>query len=158
MPAPSHPPPLLGTDAEFQALRAALSAAEFTEQAVCWRMNLKQISDFPLDGKLLEGVAPTDQLGALIWFLMYGAPCDARATAHLPIAELRALGLAAELSGGRAAATAMLYPLRGLWIASDRPSTAGDSATGPFDDFVYPAIIANTLLFLDLVPFEACDA
>src|SRR5712691_3045011 len=123
MSAPQPQLPLkLGSDAEFTALRGALAAAEYTEKAVCWRMNFKHISDFPLDGKVPEGVTPTDKLGAMIWLLMYGAPLDANIAATLPIAELRELGVVTDHPGGRVISTVMLYPTCELYIASDRPN------------------------------------
>src|SRR5258706_3484222 len=127
MTAPQSELPLhLGSDEEFSALRTALAAAEFTEKAVCWRMNFKHISDFPLDGKLPEGATPTDKIGALVWLLMYGAPLDASVSDALAIAELRALGVVTDNPGGRVISTVMLYPTCGLWISSDRPNFAGD--------------------------------
>src|SRR2546430_3041730 len=159
MTAPQAELPLrLGSDAEFAALRSALSTAEFTEKAVCWRMNFKHISDFPLDGKIPDGVTPTDKLGAMIWLLMYGAPLDASAASALPIAELRKLGVVTDHPGGRIISTVMLYPTNGLFIASDRPNFAGNSYSPGFGDFVYPAIVPNTTQFLELLPFDECDA
>jgi SAM-dependent methyltransferase len=159
MSAPQPQLPLqLGSDAEFAALRTALEAAEFTEQGVCWRMNLKKVSDFPLDGKVPEGVIPKDKLGALIWLLMYGAAVDAGLAAVLPIAELRALGVVTDHNGGPVISTVMMYPARGLCISSDRPKFAGDPYSPRFADFVYPAIVPNTIQFLELLPFDACDA
>jgi len=159
MTAPQSELPLrLGSDVEFDALRQALTAAEFTEQGVCWRMNLKQISDFPLDGKVPSGVIPSDKLGALVWLLMYGAALDTKASAALPIAELRALGVVTDHTAGRVIATVMLYPVRGLWIASDRPDLAGEPGSGGFGEFVYPAIVPNTVQFVELLTFDPCDA
>ena len=155
----SAPLPLaIGSPQQFTALREAFVAAQFTEPGVCWRMNLKNISDFPLDGKLPDGVTPSDTLGALIWLLMYGATLDPSTATALPVSELRALGLVRDQPAAGLIATVMLYPLRGLWVASDRPDAAGDPESGHFGDFVYPAIVANTSQFLDLLPFDACDA
>jgi methylase of polypeptide subunit release factors len=54
--------------------------------------------------------------------------------------------------------TVALYPLRGLYIVSDRPSSIEGDERRPPDDLVYPAMIPNTQLFLDLIPPGPCDA
>jgi hypothetical protein len=149
-------PLLLGSDAEFASLRSALAAAGFTESAVCWRMNLKRISDFPSNGKPPEGVTPTDPLGALIWLVMYCAPVEASIAERLPVAELEALGIVRR-QDGRVIANVMLFPQGDLWLASDRPAAAKAPGQG-FDDFVYPAIVPNTTQFLDYLPEVTCDA
>ncbi len=54
--------------------------------------------------------------------------------------------------------TVALYPLRGLYIVSDRPSSIEGDDRRPPDDLVYPAMIPNTQLFLDLIQTGLCDA
>jgi SAM-dependent methyltransferase len=155
-PASSTPQPRIGTEEQFRTLRAALDRAGFTEDAVKQRLGLKRISGFPLDGK--HPAVPDDPLGTLISFLMYGAAISKDSAAKIPLAELSALDLAVDHPGGGVCCTVMLYPLRGVYVASDRTSPVGGPSAQAPDDFVFPAITPNTELFLDLVPFEPCDA
>jgi methylase of polypeptide subunit release factors len=159
MTAPAVAPlPRIGTDAEFGALRQALEAAGFTEETVRQRLSLKRISDFIRDGSR-SGPVPEDSPGILIWLLMQGATISAQAAARIPLAELSALGLAMDHpSGFGVVSPAMVYPLRGVWVASDRPSLMDGQSSPPPDDFVFPAITPNTELFLDLTPLDSCDA
>jgi SAM-dependent methyltransferase len=158
MSAPSPAPlPRLGTEAEFLALREALDGAGYTEEAVRRRAGIERISSFPLESKY--GPVPDDPLGVLIWLFMHGATISREAAGKIPIALLRVLGLAVEHPSGHGfCSPVLLYPLRGVYVASDRPTPFDGQPHRPHDDFVYPAITPNTELFLDLVPFGPCDA
>jgi SAM-dependent methyltransferase len=48
--------------------------------------------------------------------------------------------------------------MRDLWIVSDRPNPLAGKPAQPFEDFVYPAMVPTTDLFLQLIPFGPCDA
>jgi hypothetical protein len=159
--SPATPAPLvrIGSEAEFAALRSALIAANFTEDAICERMTLKRISAFPLDAANTNEPEPDDVLGLLVRYLMAGAPVSKKSAERLPMKEMSALGLVIEQPNGAFCAPAILYPMHGVYIASDRPvPLEGVGGSRPHDDFVYPAITPNTELFLDLVPFGPCDA
>lgn len=159
--SPATPAPLvrIGSESEFVALRSALIAADFTENAICERMALDRISAFPLDAANTNEPEPDDVLGLLVRYLMAGAPVSKKSAERLPMKELSALGLAIEQSYGALCSPAILYPIHGVYIASDRPvPLEGVGGSRPHDDFVYPAITPNTQLFLDLVPFGPCDA
>jgi SAM-dependent methyltransferase len=116
----------LGTDAEFVALREALLA-----------------SDWEAD--------PASPMGRLF---IEGQPLDPSAASHLPMRELEALGLV-DTSPEKIVGTVMLYPVRGLYIVSDRDSTMDGP---PIDDVVYPANGPNTDIFLDYLPPGPCDS
>ncbi len=150
-----------GSDAEFATLSAALETAGFTEKAVCERLGLERVSQFRLEGSRHLESEPADPIGLMIWLLIEGGPVlRSTAAANLPIAELEALGIVAQhpSSASHVYSTAMLYPMHGLYIASDRPRPTEGKAGRPADDFVYPAIAANTDLFLRLLPLAPCDA
>ena len=149
-----------GSDAEFAALSAALATAGFTEQAVCQRLGLERVSQFRLEGARHLENEPADAIGLMIWLLIEGGPALRSTAAHLPLAELEALGIVTQhpSSVSHVYSTVMLYPMHGLYIASDRPRPIEGKAGRPADDFVYPAIAANTDLFLRLLPSTPCDA
>jgi len=83
-----------------------------------------------------------------------GQPLDPSAASQLPMRELEALGLVSA-SPDKIAGTVMLYPVRGLYIVSDRDSTMDGP---PIDDVVYPANGPNTDIFLDYLPPGPSDA
>src|SRR5579863_844462 len=161
MTAPAGPVPLrLGEEAEFSALRTALEAAGYTEAAVCSRLSLERLSEYRLEGPRHLDKEPEDPLGLLIWLLMEGATVSAANAAKLPAGELRALDIIAALPAGaeRISATAMLYSVRGLMIASGRSRPMEEQTTPPPDELVYPAIPPTTERYLSLIEFAACDA
>ena len=155
----------LGSEDQFAALRGLLQQAGYTEAAVCQRLTLKNIYDFKIVGNetplspeipdaaalltrlLLEGGYITEQ--QMNGFLGPGA-----------LEILLGLGLVAPEppEAERWSATALLYPMRDLYIASDRAHNAGGAEFIWPTDIVYPAIMPNTDLFLSLLPDTPCDA
>jgi len=161
----SNPNPLhLGTDAEFAALRSALADAGYTEPGICQRLGLQKISQFEFAVEHRPPSRPfaenPDALDLLIRLFLENESVRRDIAHALPLDLLSALGLtvpraaAPELLAG----TVMLHPLSGLYIVSDRPSPIEGNERRPPDDFVYPAMIPNTQLFLDLIPPAPCDA
>ncbi len=157
-----NPVPLrFGSEAEFAALRTALEGAEFTESSLCGRLGLERVSQYRLDGARHLEHPPEDTVGLLIWLLLEGGAVPRAAAGQIPLRELEALGVVTPHPSNSDAAIArvMLYPMHGLYAASDRPRPAeGANLERPPDDFVYPAIVANTDLFLNLLPSTPCDA
>jgi SAM-dependent methyltransferase len=161
----SHSIPLrLGADHEFAALQSALDAAGYTEQAVCERLGLQKISQFQFatERRPAPRTVPEnpDSLDLLLRLFLENQPVERDAARMLPLDILSALGLVAHHASdaGLLSGTVLLHPLRGLYIVSDRPSPIEGGELRPPDDFVYPAIIPNTQLFLDLIPRGPCDA
>jgi SAM-dependent methyltransferase len=168
-------PVILGPDADFDALRVALASAGYFERAVCERCCIQKISQFDLDrnerdrnelkdaGKDSSKDPGSDALGLLIRLMLQGErlPRDLASQAAGPtLSALSKLGLlvADPLDATRVAATVVLYPMRDLWIVSDRPNPLLGKPARPFEDFVYPALVPTTDLFLDLIPGGPCDA
>jgi SAM-dependent methyltransferase len=141
----------LGSDAEFTALRDALDAAGYNEEAICAQFEIKRTSELRTAGDFDPGDDPADVLRILVRLFIGGCEVKIAAAANLPMRELSALGLVEE-SEGQITATVMLYPTRGFYIVSDR------NLENPEQDVVYPAIVPNTDLFLDHVPAADCDA
>ena len=112
-------PPLplrIGTDAEFAALRSALMAAGFTEQALCERLQLEHISRFDLKNQSELRDEPVDETGLLVRLLMECGPVTRAGAAtlgrHNVWYALAALGLVAPAASNpdRWYAKVMLYP------------------------------------------------
>ena len=162
--APQSIPLRLGTDDEFAALRSALDAAGYTEPAICERLGLQKLSQFqfvterrPPPRTLTEN---PDSLDLLIRLFLENEPVERDTARTLPLDILAALGLVAHHTSDAAllSGTVALYPLRDLYIVSDRPSSIEGDERRPPDDLVYPAMIPNTQLFLDLIQPGPCDA
>ncbi len=154
----------LGTDNEFAALRSALDAAGYTEPAVCERLGIQKLSQFQFatDRRPAPRTVPEnpDSMDLLLRLFLENQPVERDTARMLPLDILAALGLVAHhaSNAGLLSGTVLLHPLRGLYIVSDRPSPIEDGELRPPDDFVYPAIIPNTQLFLDLIPPGPSDA
>jgi len=162
--APNPIPLRLGTDEEFAALRSALAAASYTEPAICERLGIQKISQFPF---ATENRPPArtltehpDSLDLLIRLFLENLSVERDAARTLPLDLLATLGLIVShgADAGLLSGTVMLHPLRDLYIVSDRPSSIEWDQRRPPDDFVYPAMIPNSQLFLDLIQPGPCDA
>jgi SAM-dependent methyltransferase len=141
----------LGSDTEFKALRDALHAANFTEPAICQTFNIARTSELRTAADFDPADDPTDVLRILVRLFIGGCPINRKAAANLLIPELTSLGLL-NTHDDQLKATVMLYPTRGLYIASDC------NLKTPEQDVVYPAIAPNTDLFVDHIPPAKCDA
>lgn len=157
-----NPIPLrFGSEAEFAALRTALEVAGFTESGVRERLGLARVSQYRLEGARHLEQAPEDSAGLLIWLLLEGGAVPRSAAGKIPLRELEDLRVVTPHPSNHeeAIATVMLYPMHGLYVVSDRPRPVdGNNQEQPPDDFVYPAIVPNTDLFLNLLPSTPCDA
>jgi methylase of polypeptide subunit release factors len=158
-------PLTIGTPEEFRALRAALVELNYTEAAICARTGAKAIYDFKSTfEKRRQGTEINDGLDVLIRLLMDGEILErAQIDALLAPQVLRALeklGLVAPGPGDpeRRHATAFLYPVEGLYVASDRTSPADPDHPGSLPtDVVYAAVTRNTRRFLATLPPLPCE-
>jgi len=157
-PAPANPNPLrLGTDAEFAALTSVLATVGYNEQVICRRLYLPRISQFEFSNALRRPPRPVaedaDPVDLLIHLFLENEPLPRSVAERLPLDVFSALGLIVNHAADPdlVSGTVVLHPLRGLYIVSDRPSPVEGDHTRPPDDFVYPALVPNTDLFLDLI-------
>jgi SAM-dependent methyltransferase len=158
-----NPNPLhLGTRDDFSALRSALLAAGYTEPAICERLSLQKISQFKFATERRPPPRPMEQnpdpLDLLIRLFLESEPLHRDTASTLPLGLFSTLGLISPHAADLLSGTVMLHPLRELYIVSDRPIPIEGAHRRPPDDFVYPALIPNTQLFLDLIPPSPCDA
>lgn len=153
----------LGPPEQFRLVREFLHQS-FSEAAITSKLGIESIYDFK---SIREGRAepePADRLSAMVRLFL---DCDS-----LPVAALNSLLGEPILSAFRELdllrqhpreadlryATAALYPLEGLFIASDRPFAIRpeiDEKGSP--EYVYPAISSNTRRFLRALPSHPCQ-
>jgi SAM-dependent methyltransferase len=146
----------------FAGLRDALEQAHYTEAGICQRLGIPSIFDFK------AGLNPQDEiedgLGLLIRLFLDGEPI-ARTRMEPGLGQetlhhLEKLGLVTSRVKHPDLwyATAHLYPVEGLYIASDRTTTGDPDLGEPLPpDVVYPAITDNTARFLSILPDDPCE-
>ncbi len=158
--------PEMGTPQQLATLREYLTQCGFNQAAICLRLGLGSADE--LDLSTLSGHPPvkrqaSDSLDALIVLFILGEFLPtAEAVSFFPGAVWDALvqtGLVFLDGAGanRCFATVALYPIRGLFIASDRWNNPDHSPRQSFVDIVYPAMTRGAREFLGFTSFEACE-
>jgi hypothetical protein len=160
----SEYPIVLGTTEQFDAARALLARAGFTEQEVARRIGVASVYDFTprRDGR--PGPREVgDAFELLVRLFMDAEPAPRGVAARLLGEEgegsLRALGLLRDdpRDGDACVASVLLYPTEGCWAASDLPrEVAPAGSLGA--DVVFPAVTAGTGFFVAAIPRTPCDA
>src|SRR5277367_1331613 len=154
------------TPEQFSLLRDHFSRTGFTEAAIRERLGFKPGRDLDLVGVSQRPpvkLAPTDGLNGLILLFILGDPLPTAEAAHFfPAAVWEAMSrtkllLPDPADANRTLATAALYPIRDLFIASDRWAEADHSPREPFSDIVYPALTKSAKQFIDYTSFEPCE-
>jgi SAM-dependent methyltransferase len=152
----------LGRAGRYAELRRLLEAADYSEAAICARLGLSRLADYEMEPTRRSALPPpVDAADALIRLFLAGDALE-RAVVEAclgsaPVALLRAMGLLGTTADGHDCGTVALYPVNGLFIASDRWSHPDGSAFEAPSDTVYPALVRNTRLFLDLLPEAPCE-
>jgi methylase of polypeptide subunit release factors len=151
---------------QFRLLREHLLRTGFTEDAIRERLDIQPGKELDLAG--LSGRPPVrpkvgDGLDALIYLAVVGESLPAAALAsQFPSAVWEALQLTGLIvpdpaDANRSIASVALYPIRDLFIASDRWSNPDHSPRQMFPDIVYPALTKSAKQFIDYTSFEACE-
>jgi hypothetical protein len=140
--------PRIGTPEQFAALRQFLADSQYTEAAICDRLDIPSLSRVV---HLRTGGPRADALDWLIrlFLLEEMLPAEWIPAGILPV--LHALGLVtgeAEVTG-----TVKLYPVRSVYVISDRDLSGRTGA-----DHVFSAISPQTEEFLQLMPERRCPA
>jgi len=149
----------------FASLRDFLRSSEFNEEAICRQVGMAGLNEF-LSGDRARATLTdeTSGLGVLIRLFLFGEPLAARdlESALLPRAleAMTDLGLLIEdpADNSRRCARMALYPVGGFFIVSDRWITPDGQAPELPEDFVFPAITANTSQFIATLPWDTCES
>jgi len=151
----------------FATLRAFLKDAAYSEAAVCRRMGVSSLAQLLTRKPRASPPAAGDALDLLISVFLLGEFGTRASAENLLPGEVRRamqeLGLLAQ-DGDSYFATVALYPLRNIYVVSDRWNAPHAKPFTPPPDIVYPAITPNTLRLLRYLPadpapslFEACS-
>lgn len=151
----------LGRAGRYEELRRLLETSGYSESAICSRLGLRRLADYEMEASRRPALPPlVDATDVLMRLFLSGDFVEvAVLNAHLdaPAVDLlKAMGLLEATEQGQCYGTVALYPVNGLLIASDRWSWPDGSAFEAPPDTVYPALVRNTQLFLDLLPDEPC--
>jgi methylase of polypeptide subunit release factors len=167
----------------FATLRDFLRRSEFNEPSICRRAGVVGLNDFLSDDRLrITPSGELDGLGALVRLFLVGEPLGVEALESVipagALEAMKALGLliqdpadyppplATLPNGGRGPgvgraaimwASVALYPVGRLFIVSDRWITPQGEVSAPPEDFVFPALTANTAQFIATLPWDACE-
>ena len=151
---------------QFAELRAHFLASGYTVDGVRERLGLKP-------GRQLELVAlasqppvkpeARDSLDAVLHLFLLGESFAAAAVApFFPPAVLDTLQQTGVMTpdpadASRYVASVALYPIRDLYIASDRWTNPDHSQREMFPDIVYPALTGSAKQFIDLTSYAPCQ-
>jgi len=156
----------MGTPEQFAALREHFSQAGFTEKALRQRLDVRPGTE--LDLAALSGRPPLnrkagDSLDAIIHLLVLGESLPTAEVVSLtPPAVWEALNQTQMVGPDPAdpkgcVAAVALYPIRDLFIASDRWTNPDHSPREMFADIVYPALTKSAKQFIDYTSYEPCE-
>jgi SAM-dependent methyltransferase len=153
----------LGPAGKYDELRGVLETALYSEASILERLHLASLSDFEMEPSRRPALPPPTTPADLLMVLFLAGEYVNRAEVDVFLGSGSAvlfdeMGLLAPADGGRCYATVALYPMDGLFIASSRWSHPDGSAFETPPDTVYPALVRNTRLFLDLLPDTPCEA
>jgi len=155
----SEYPVRLGSNDDFAAVAALLSRLGYEEATVARRLGGVTLAGVPriADGRTTLTGPVEDGNAALVRLFLDGEPLPRARVMELlgdeGVTACVSLGLLSLVNDGAAdlAATVMMTPVRGLWLASDLLPT-GDGVASAGRDFVYSASNELTGSFLDVVP------
>jgi methylase of polypeptide subunit release factors len=140
--------PQLGTPQQFAALRQFLDESDYTEAAICERLEIPSLS------KVVHLRTGGPRADALDWLIRLFLLEETLPREWIP-AEILALLRALNLVIGESAidATVKLYPVRSVYVISDRDQSGRAGA-----EHVFSAISPQTEEFLQLLPETPCPA
>lgn len=151
----------LGAADDFTIVRGLLERAGFTEPAVAGRLGATLLTQPAIDRVAPPAGAPTDLLDLLIRIFVQGGSVGDGQTEACSTAELDALErleLIVHADRGRLYSPVCLCPVAGVYVVSDRWKSYDGGPLEGSEDIVYPAVVPNTRLFLDLLPDSPCEA
>jgi methylase of polypeptide subunit release factors len=152
----------LGRSGQFGELRQLLQSADYGDEFLCRRFHLQRAEDFEIDRRKRAPLpVPESEADLLATLFLAGEIIEQNTVRHFlgagKMALLEGMGLLRhEPQTAQCCATAALYPVGDLYIASDRWSAHDGSQFSVPEDIVYPAFIPNTRLFLRHLPERPC--
>ncbi len=160
------PPLQMVTSEQFAALREHFLRSGFNEAALRQRLDVpggKELDLAALSARPPQKPKAGDGLDALIYLFVLGESLPAaEAQSFFSPTVWEALGRTCLIEpdptdANRCLAPAALYPIRDLFIASDRWNNPDHFPRQMFPDIVYPALTKSAKQFVDFTSYAACD-
>jgi SAM-dependent methyltransferase len=160
------PPLEMVTAEKFAALREHLLRSDFTEESIRKRLDVppgRELDLAALSGRPVMKPRKGDGLDALIHLFVLGESLptgDVKSFFADPVWDVlnhTRLILPDPATANRCLASVALYPVRDLFLASDRWSNPDHSPREMFSDIVYPALTKSAKQFIDFMSFEPCE-
>ena len=154
------------TSEQFAALREHFLRTGFTDEALRQRLDVqpgKELDLAALSGRSPQKPKVGDSLDAIIYLFVLGESLIATEVMALfppsvwDVLRLTHLVVPDSADANRFLASVALYPIRDLFIASDRWSNPDHSPRQMFPDIVYPALTKSAKQFIDYTSFEPCE-
>jgi methylase of polypeptide subunit release factors len=154
------------TSEQFAVLREHFLRTGFSEEALRQRLDVqpgKELDLAALSGRSPQKPKVGDGLDAIIYLFVLGESLLATEVVALfppsvwEVLSLTQLVVPDSADANRCLASVALYPIRDLYIASDRWSNPDHSARQMFPDIVYPALTKSAKQFIDYTSFEPCE-
>lgn len=160
--------PLLqvGTPEQFATLRAHLLQCRFTEEVLRQWLEFKPGRELDLTGLSTHPPLKRElgsSLDAIIRLFIFGESLAASEVVPLFPADVwqalsdTGLLLSDDDKAGNCVASVALYPIRDLFISSDRWTNPDHSLRPMFPDIVYPALTKAVKQFLDYTSYAPCE-
>jgi len=151
----------LGAPEDFTIARDLLARASFNEPAIAALLGVPLLTQQTIDRSSSALEHPATLLDVLIGLFVLGGSVDERTVRqHISPPQLESLlrlGLL-ENRDGSFYSPVCLCPVAGIHTVSDRWRTPDGKPLEGLDDIVYPAVVPNTRLFLDLLPRTRCES
>jgi SAM-dependent methyltransferase len=156
----------MGTPEQFATLREHFLQSGFTQEILRHKLDIEEGLAMDLAriaGRPSPTHRPANNLDALIYLLVLGEPISANeAASFFPPAVWHALQqtrivVADTVDANRFVAGVALYPIRDLFLASDRWTNPDHSQREMFPDIVYPALTKSGKQFIDYTSFAPCE-
>ena len=157
----------IGSDADFTHVESLLRTAHYDETTICRLLGIEDISNIGSIDR--NKVAIPGLIGLIVRLFLFVESVPRGEAEHLiepvTIQSLRALDLIRMRSLNTDEtnptewyySSVWLYPVAGLWIASDRGTNPDGSDLARMPDIVFPAIYEGTLRFLRVISKSAAS-
>jgi methylase of polypeptide subunit release factors len=153
----------LGAPDEFGRVRELFVRQGYEEAPICERAGVTTLYDLPPVEERTAFKEPADPQALFVRLFFDGDRIPWKTVRSLLAGEdletLRALGLLHDAHDDPAmcAATVAIYPIEGLFIASDRRHDFDSTSEVPPSDLVFSPLTRETQRLLRLMPREPCD-
>lgn len=151
----------VGSDEDFAIVRDLLARADFNEPAIAARLGVPLLTQPTIDQSMAALEQPATLLDLATRIFVLGGSVEQQVAArHISKSELDSLSRLGLLESRDSTyySPVCLCPVSGVYTVSDRWRTPDGKPVDGVDDIVYPSVVPNTRLFLELLPRSRCES